>query len=552
LLRHGGGIKILTMVDSGVRTPLYRYPSYLEAALLSAAAATFIFLLQWRYGFNWGDEGWLWYISQRVTAGQVPIRDVFSYDPGRYYWSAGIFKILGRDGFFEQLFANYLFGIFGLAITYLAMSAVGVSRAWRIAILALLAIVLGFPRHKVYEQTLSLVAAAGIAFVLARPEKLNRWFLYGIASGLGAFIGKNSGLYFVVAALLTFVFLKISGTQVSVVRIFSWLCGGIVVGYSPMLLMAITLHGFASAFWHSVVLTRNWSWSVPIPFPWTSHAPALHGLDLAQWRAVSLLCVAVPLTYVFIVWKGLWSSTQREETLALGASLAGIPYLHHAFHQADFPHIAQGVVPFVVAAGVYSHYLWVHERRRWSVASSVGLFCLILTSWVPMEPLVQHLRSRARVPQSLAKIDLGDSTFEVAIRQAEVMQVVRNIFRSCGAVDGSFFEAPYYPGMYAFLRTSSPTWDTDFFWPRSDRIQQQEIDKLVQNRTSLLLINRNAIFDGHQWLRIAATNPILAQHLFSTYQRASITLPDGFELDVLPGSCAQEFLKMSPPAQQTY
>ncbi len=540
------------MIDPGVRTPLYRYPSYLEAALLSAAAATFVFLIQWRYGFNWGDEGWLWYISQRVAVGQVPIREVFSYDPGRYYWSAGIFKILGRDGFFEQLLANYLFGIFGLVVTYLAMSAVGVSRAWRITILSLLAIVLGFPRHKIYEQTLSLVAAAGIAFVLASPEKLNRWFLYGIASGLAAFIGKNSGLYFGIAALLTFVLLRMSGTRVSVVRVFAWLFGGILVGYSPMLLMAITLRGFASAFWHSVILTRNWSWSVPIPFPWTSHAPALHGLDLAQWRAVSLLCVAVPLTYVFIVWKGLRNRAQGEQTLVLGASLAGIPYLHHAFHQADFPHIAQGVVPFVVVTGVFCHFLWIHERRRWAVASLAALYCLLLTSWLPMEPLIQHLRVKAYAPQSLAKIDLGGRKFEVTVKQAEVMQVVQTIFRSCGAAEGSFFEAPFYPGMYAFLRITSPAWDTDFFWPRSDRIQQQEIDGLVQNRTSLLLINRDAMFDGHQWLRIAATNPRLAQYLFSTYQRASTKLPGGFELDVLPGSCAQEFLKMSSPAQQAY
>jgi hypothetical protein len=68
----------------------------------------------------------------------------------------------------------------------------------------------------------------------------------------------------------------------------------------------------------------------------------------------------------------------------------------------------------------------------------------------------------------------------------------------------------------------------------------------------LLLINRDAMFDGHEWLKIDATNPRLAQYLFSTYQRASTKLPGGFELDVLPGSCAQEFLKMSPPAQQIY
>lgn len=538
------------MTESGTVVPPRPYMPYLEAALLSATAATIVFVIQWRYGFNWGDEGWLWYVSQRVTLGEVPIRDVFSYDPGRYYWSAVIFKTLGRDGFFEQLLANYLFGIFGLVITYVSMSAAGVTRAWRISILVLLAVVLGFPRHKVYEQTLSLVAGAGIAFVLTRPEKLKCWFIYGIATGLAAFIGKNSGLYFALACLLALVFLRMSGIRLGMARIFGCLSAGIIIGYAPMLLMAVYVHGFASAFWESVVMTRNWSWSVPIPFPWSVHARALRGVDLAQWRATSWLCVAVPLTYVLILWKGLRSRPQRVPALAIGASIAGIPYLHHAFHQADFPHIAQGVVPFVVAAGASSYFLWVRGKRLWSVASLAALYFLVLACWLPMEPLVQHLRTRAFAPQTLARIELGDRKFEVPVQQAEVMQIVQTVFRSCGGTEGSFFEAPFYPGLYAFLRTRSPSWDTDFFWPRSDDRQQQEIRALIQNRTSLLLINKDAIFDGHKWLKIAATNPILAQYLYETYQRGS-KLPGGFELDVLPGSCAENFLRFNADSRTT-
>src|SRR5581483_5467365 len=108
-----------------------------EAFLLSAAVSLSVFLLQWRYGFNLGDEGWLWYISQRTTLGEVPLRDFFSYDPGRYYWSAFIFKLLGRSGFYEQLLANYLFATIGLSLTYAAMVRAGVSRTWRIVILLL-------------------------------------------------------------------------------------------------------------------------------------------------------------------------------------------------------------------------------------------------------------------------------------------------------------------------------------------------------------------------------------------------------------------------------
>ena len=123
------------------------------------------------------------------------------------------------------------------------------------------------------------------------------------------------------------------------------------------------------------------------------------------------------------------------------------------------------------------------------------------------------------------------------------MRIVETAFRACGGGEGSFFEAPYYAGFYAFLRTRAPSWDTEFFWRRTDQVQQQEIDALIQNRTSLLLINRDAMFDGHEWLKIAATNPKLAHYLSRTYQRASTKLPSGLELDVLPGSCAQQFLK---------
>ena len=92
-------------ITSQARTalPPLTLPDISEAVLLSAVASLTVFSLQWRYGFNLGDEGWLWYISQRTALGDVPLRDFFSYDPGRYYWTAGVFKLLGRSGFFEQL-----------------------------------------------------------------------------------------------------------------------------------------------------------------------------------------------------------------------------------------------------------------------------------------------------------------------------------------------------------------------------------------------------------------------------------------------------------------
>jgi hypothetical protein len=512
-----------------------------EAALFSAAIASLVFALQWRYGFNWGDEGWLWYISQRTALGQVPIRDIFSYDPGRYYWTAAVFKALGKNGLFEQLIADYLFGAVGLAITYLAMAHVGVSRGWRIAILLVLGIVLGFPRHKIFEQSLSLIAAAGIAFILAAPERPKRWFIYGVATGLAAFVGRNSGLYFLIAAVLAFVLLRISGARTASVRSIGALLGGIAVGYSPIFFMMLRVRGFASAFLDSVLLTPKWSWRLRIPFPWHSHASGLHGLDAWQLRAVSWLCLAVPVTYALVVWYGSRTHASRPLTLATGASLAGIPYLHHAFYHADFFHIAQGVVPFVVAAGASSYHLWGQNRRRWSLACLSVLVLLVLACWLPVEPLVQHLRAKANAPQSLDRIAIDGRDFEVPAPQAQVMHAVEAAFHSCGAADGSFLEAPYYPGLYAFLKTRAPSWDVYYLWPRSNDVQKKEIAALIQNRTALVLLNREASFDGQEWLKIGNTNPKLVEYISSEYARTRTKLPQGFELDARPQSCAQYF-----------
>ena len=512
-------------------------PDVLEAAILGLLAAGTVFLLQWRYGFNWGDEGWLWYISQRTALGQVPVRDVFSYDPGRYYWSAAIFKLLGRDGFYEQLMANYLFGAVGLAISYLALARTGVSRGWRIALLALLGVALGFPRHKIYEQALSLVAAAGITFILTSPDRPRRWFFYGVATGLAAFFGRNSGLYFAIAALLAFAFLKTAGANLRTVWLFCGLLLGIAVGYSPILLMSIRFHGFASAFVDSVLLTPNWSWGLRIPFPWHSHASGLHGIDSLQLRAVSWLCVAVPLSYCLITWSGFQTRSKGAQTLATGASLAGIPYLHHAFYHADFFHIAQAVVPFVIAVGAFAQHVWITGRRYWALACFSGLALLVLACWLPMEPLIQHLRVKANAPQSVDQIKIAGRIFEVPASQAQVMHTVESAFRICGSHDGGFLDAPFYPGLYAFLGTRAPFWDTWYLWPRSDAVQMKHIQALIENHTSLVLINRDASFDKQDWLRLGRTYPKLVDYILTHYERADTQLPPGFEIYSLPEQC---------------
>jgi hypothetical protein len=521
----------------GTATQRDLFPTILEAVVLSTVMISAVFVAQWRYGFNWADEGSLWYISQRTALGMVPIRDVPSYDPARFYWSATVFKLLGRDGLFEQVVADYLFGFVGLALAYIALARTNVKRSWRILLLLLLGIELGFPRHKIFEQALTLISAAGITFILLRPERPSRWFGYGVATGLAAFFGRNSGVYFVVAALMAMALT--TGRRANLRLVFAAFAIGIVGGYSPMLALIFFTKGFAAAFVTSVGFTFKWTTRIPIPFPWAAH-PHLYGLDKIQMEAASWLCVAVPAAYAAIIWKAARNWWGGAQTAAVGASVAGIPFIFHAFYRGDFTHLAQGLVPFALAVGAASYYLWTLGRRRWSAACLLPMMALVLASWLPEEPLVQHLRAKASAPQSVARVNIDGRDFEVPAEQAEVMNTVASAFHNCGSVDGSFLAVPFYPGMYPFLRTRAPSWDIYYTWPRGDEIQQREINDLIQNHTSLVLLNRTASFDGDT-MRIDRTNPKLLLYLDAHYRPTSTKLPPGYELDALPGSCPQNF-----------
>jgi hypothetical protein len=228
-----------------------------ETFIVSLVLSIAVFMPQWRYGFNWADEGWLWYVSQRVAAGDLPLRDIFSYDPGRYIWSAAWFALLGSDGLLEQRIANAAFGVIGLVCAYGCLVSAGIPRLWRILTAILIALALGFPRHKTYEQALSLVAVAATMFVLIRPASAVRWITLGLASGLAAFIGRNSGLFFLITGLFVLLWEGKDSLRSTSIRRTAAYGLGVIVGYMPMLWLITADLKFRDAFIESIRFTKT-------------------------------------------------------------------------------------------------------------------------------------------------------------------------------------------------------------------------------------------------------------------------------------------------------
>ena len=66
-------------------------------AVFSICLVASAFLLQGGIGFSYSDEGFLWYGAVQTLAGNVPLLDFQSYDPGRYYWSAFWMMLFGES-----------------------------------------------------------------------------------------------------------------------------------------------------------------------------------------------------------------------------------------------------------------------------------------------------------------------------------------------------------------------------------------------------------------------------------------------------------------------
>lgn len=166
------------------------------------------------YGWHWlnigwipNDEGTLAQSALRVLNGQLPHRDfVEIYTGGMSYYHAAAFWALGRELVPLRIAIFVLFALSVPAVFYLASRFV---RPLAAAGVTLLAEVWGFPNYPAampswYNLFFAIFGMATI-FRYLESEKRRWLFLGGLAGGVSCLV-KVTGLYYVAAVLLFFVF----------------------------------------------------------------------------------------------------------------------------------------------------------------------------------------------------------------------------------------------------------------------------------------------------------------------------------------------------------
>ena len=154
--------------------------------------AVLSYAIQGDVGLNLTDEGLFWYVTERTAAGDVPLRDVRSYEPGRYYWSAAFLRVLGP-------------GVKSLRVSLAAVQAVGLVFAFLLlrrivtavvplAVLGLILVVWMWPMYRSFENVAVLALLLAGVRVVERPIA-SRWCAAGVVVGLAAFVRIDHGVY---------------------------------------------------------------------------------------------------------------------------------------------------------------------------------------------------------------------------------------------------------------------------------------------------------------------------------------------------------------------
>lgn len=494
------------------------------ASLLIAVVLTgYSFAWQGGVGFNVADEGFLWYGVERTVAGEVPLRDFQSYDPGRYYWCAAGTLLFGKSLIAlrgSEAFAQVL----GLWLGLLA--ATRLTRNWIVlCLIGLMLAVWMFPSHKMFDHVLLLAGIWIVTRMLEMPSP-KRVLTAGAFVGLCVCFGRNHALYQGAAqgVLLLCLWLRLPA-ELPLSRFLTWPLG-IFLGALPLVAMTVFVPGFFGSYLESLVaIFRNGTNLVlPIPWPWRFSPSANSIADMRQ-IVLGLLMIAFPLTYLagLAAWIMSPARALRERALLAACSVIGLFYLHHLYSRADLSHLAQASHPFTLGLLALGSLLLPGIAYQTIIASlllATGLFEVL-----DQTPAYQRLVSPVPWPrcEAIGGIFLPPDW-------AQSLDALRRFGAKNITSQEGVFVAPTAPGLYSILDCAAPVWGVDVYFPATEKTQREIIAALERKNVAWAIIS-NIPPDRRNELRFSVIYPEVWKFLMKNFQPlAQPRLPGGLTI----------------------
>ncbi len=476
----------------------------LIAVVAAAVSAGVGFATRRREAVLGPDEAYLWYGTQRLLAGEQPVRDMRSYDPGRYWWCATFARVLG-DGIVTIRLASHVAAGAALLLLGVALATAGANPAGLVAVPVA---ALGWrPNHFKLVDTaaLALVAAAGVAV-------LQGWdggaVALGATIGIAGVVGLNLGAYAVGAGVLL-VLLGLADGSLDATAVPA-VGGGVAIGVLPLLVWFLRHRGTARALWRTRVVVPmergTTNLPLPIPWPWRPDRPVGGATTPTSARIVRVGFMGVPLAAAAIVMGSMTGWTEVTNAAAL-ASVA-LPAFHHATSRADLHHLGLAA-PFALGS------LAVLPGALGLVAAAVTV-----AATVPIVVATHPRARRRRTPAAFARRTLGDDIVWLPLAMAQQLDAVR---AALGHSD-RLAAIPYGLPLLAALGLRSAVRDTFCVYPATPDADEEFRAELDAARPVVVLVDARPV-SGMGELGFPSTHPVTWAWLEQVGSRLAVDEP---------------------------
>ncbi len=298
---------------------------------------------------------------------------------------------------------------------------------------------------------------------------------------------------------------------------FTLWAAGVVVGFVPILFMAVFVPGFAIAFWESIRFlfeVKGTNLPLPVPWPWRVSFASMPIGEVIRGVIVGLFFIATVLFgIIFIVWV-VWQKIQRKPVSPsfVAASFLTLPYAHFAYSRADVGHLALGIFPFLVACLVI--LATQPNKVKWPMA----LILCAASFWVMH---IEHPGWQCNTIPQCVNIEISGNSLIVDPGTASNIELLRKLADQFARDGQNFIATPFWPGSYPLLKRKSPMWEIYALFPRSQAFEQAEIERIKTARPGFALIIDFPL-DGRDELRFRNTHPLTHQYILDHFER----LPD--------------------------
>jgi hypothetical protein len=350
-----------------------------------------------------------------------------------------------------------------------------------------------------------------------------KWILFsGIFVGVAALFGRNHGLYCFMALniLIGFALLKLGSEDgINFLKKYSFFLMGIVIGYSPMLIMFIIIPDFFNSFMHNKVLIywqreAKYFTTLPKPVPWFwtidySEHDFMKGVFYSiQGFLFFIIPIYYLLVFLFIFLKKFIFSMKVYHGL-IASAVVGLFYMHHMFARAGLGHLAQGIFPFFI-----SLILFVHSfNKKFETAMFIFILLISLFSVGQSQPYYDKLFNNKKLVSYIVD---GDKLW-ITKRQAKIINTIKKINKKFVKENEGLLIVPHWPVFYPILNRMCPIYNSYLLIAETKQNQLKMIQDLKNNRVNWVILG-DYKFDGRDDLRFRNTHKLVFEYIQNNYQ----------------------------------